>query len=38
MKQLIQYSLVFVVVFLKSDIYLNMNVVCYDLKIRLIYD
>ncbi len=33
-----QYSLVFVVVFLKSDIYLNMNEVCYALKIRFFYD
>ena len=33
-----QYSLVFVVVFLKSDIYFNMHVVFYGLKIRFIYD
>ncbi len=33
-----QYSLVFVVVFLKSDIYFNMNEVYYALKIRFFYD
>ncbi|OAH08113.1 hypothetical protein pfor_12c1144 [Rhodobacteraceae bacterium SB2] len=31
------YSVVFVVVFLKSDIYVSVNMVCYVLKIRFIY-